>query len=264
MSSKMTFYILKRILLAILTVWIVITVTFFVMHSVPGGPFVGEKAISKEAQAALEAKYGLDKPLMEQYVTYLKDIVTRFDFGPSLKQRGRQVIDIIADGMRTSAKLGVIAAVIATVTGIVLGALAAIKRSRQMMKGNKWRAFVLDLSFILWYLLSFLTLGIVHFFYVRPYVQATNGELYQALKAGNGPDADPFYDSEPETYDDPTPDAAPAPYAEPAPSDAPASYAEPAPYSEPAPSSEPAPYADPWASSAADPAPDTFEGSPEE
>lgn len=151
-----------------------------------------------------------------------------------------------------------------------LGALAAIKRSRQMMKGNKWRAFVLDLSFILWYLLSFLTLGIVHFFYVRPYVQATNGELYQALKAGNGPDADPFYDSEPETYDDPTPDAAPAPYAEPAPSDAPASYAEPAPYSEPAPSSEPAPYseaapyADPWASSAADPAPDTFEGSPEE
>ena len=118
MSSKMTFYILKRILLAILTVWIVITVTFFVMHSVPGGPFVGEKAISKEAQAALEAKYGLDKPLMEQYVTYLRDIVTRFDFGPSLKQRGRQVIDIIADGMRTSARLGVIAAVIATTLGV--------------------------------------------------------------------------------------------------------------------------------------------------
>ena len=67
MSSKMMFYILKRILLAILTIWIVITVTFFVMHAVPGGPFVGEKAISKEAQAALEAKYGLDKPLFEQY-----------------------------------------------------------------------------------------------------------------------------------------------------------------------------------------------------
>ena len=60
MNSKMTFYILKRILLAILTVWIVITVTFFVMHAIPGGPFVSEKAISKEAQAALEAKYGLD------------------------------------------------------------------------------------------------------------------------------------------------------------------------------------------------------------
>ena len=54
MNSKMTFYILKRILLAILTVWIVITVTFCVMHAIPGGPFVSEKAISKEAQAALE------------------------------------------------------------------------------------------------------------------------------------------------------------------------------------------------------------------
>ena len=59
MSSKMLFYILKRILLALATVWIVITVTFFVMKAVPGGPFVGEKAISKEATAALEAKYGL-------------------------------------------------------------------------------------------------------------------------------------------------------------------------------------------------------------
>ncbi|MBR6706583.1 MAG: ABC transporter permease [Clostridia bacterium] len=125
----MMFYVLKRVLLAVVTIWIVITVTFFVMHAVPGGPFVGEKAISKEAQAALEAKYGLDKPLMEQYVTYLKDIVTRFDFGPSLKQRGRQVIDIIMDGMRTSAKLGIIAAFSAGIVGIVLGAVAAIRRN---------------------------------------------------------------------------------------------------------------------------------------
>lgn len=129
MSSKLFFYVLKRILLAVLTIWIVITVTFFVMHAVPGGPFVGEKAISKEAQAALEAKYGLDKPLMEQYTTYLRDIVTRFDFGPSLKQRGRMVMDIILDGMRTSAKLGLIAAGIAAVAGIVLGAVAAIRRN---------------------------------------------------------------------------------------------------------------------------------------
>lgn len=134
MSSKMMFYILKRVLLAILTIWIVITVTFFVMHSVPGGPFVGEKAISKEATAALEAKYGLDKPLMEQYLTYLKDIFTRFDFGPSLKQRGRQVIDVIMDGMKTSAKLGLIAAFSAAVAGIVLGAVAALKRNKLIDK----------------------------------------------------------------------------------------------------------------------------------
>ena len=129
MSSKLMFYILKRVLLAILTIWIVITVTFFIMHAVPGGPFVGEKAISKEAQAALEAKYGLDKPLFEQYTTYLRDILTKFDFGPSLKQRGRQVIDIIMDGMKTSAKLGLIAAGLAAVFGIVLGAVAAIRRN---------------------------------------------------------------------------------------------------------------------------------------
>lgn len=130
MNSKMLYYILKRILLAILTIWIVITVTFFVMHAVPGGPFIGEKAISKEAQAALEAKYGLDKPLFEQYTTYLKDIITRFDFGPSLKQRGRQVIDIIIDGMKTSAKLGLIAAFGAAIIGIVLGSIAALRRNK--------------------------------------------------------------------------------------------------------------------------------------
>lgn len=128
------FYILKRVLLAIMTIWIVITITFFVMHAVPGGPFMSEKAISKEAQAALEAKYGLDKPLGEQYVTYLKDIVTRFDFGPSLKQRGRNVIDIIMDGMKTSAKLGVIAAIAAAIVGVVLGALAALRRNTVLDK----------------------------------------------------------------------------------------------------------------------------------
>ena len=134
MSSKTMFYILKRILLALLTIWIVITITFFVMHSVPGGPFMSEKAISKEAQAALEAKYGLDKPLFEQYTTYLKDIVTKFDFGPSLKQRGRTVIDIIMDGMRTSAKLGLIAAAIAGVVGVVAGATAALRRNTVLDK----------------------------------------------------------------------------------------------------------------------------------
>lgn len=130
MSSKTLVYILKRIGLAILTVWVVITVTFFVMRIVPGGPFLSEKAVSPAAQAALEAKYGLDKPLMEQYWTYLKDIVTKFDFGPSLKQRGRDVIDIIGDGMKISAKLGLIAAFIALAVGIVLGAVAALRRNK--------------------------------------------------------------------------------------------------------------------------------------
>lgn len=134
MSSKTLVYILKRIGLAILTVWVVITVTFFVMRIVPGGPFLSEKAVSPAAQAALEAKYGLDKPLMEQYWTYLKDVVTKFDFGPSLKQRGREVIDIIGDGMKISAKLGLIAAFIALAVGIVLGAVAALRRNKLIDK----------------------------------------------------------------------------------------------------------------------------------
>lgn len=68
MNTKMFVYILKRLGLAILTVWVVITVTFFVMHAVPGGPFLSEKAVTEAAQKALEAKYGLDKPLFEQYI----------------------------------------------------------------------------------------------------------------------------------------------------------------------------------------------------
>lgn len=134
MNSKTWLYILKRILLAILTVWVVITVTFFVMHAVPGGPFNSEKAISDAAKAALEAKYGLDKPVGEQYVTYLKDIVTEFDFGPSLKQKGRDVISIILDGLKTSAILGVCAAVLALIVGVILGAVAAIKHNKLIDK----------------------------------------------------------------------------------------------------------------------------------
>ena len=130
MNSKNVLYIVKRILLALLTVWVVITITFFVMHAVPGGPFLSEKAMSESAVKALEAKYGMDKPLMTQYFTYLKDVVTKFDFGPSIKQRGRMVIDVIADGMRTSAKLGLIAAFLALIVGVVLGAVAALRRNK--------------------------------------------------------------------------------------------------------------------------------------
>ena len=130
MNTKTLMYIVKRILLAIVTVWVVITVTFFVMHAVPGGPFIGEKAVSESVMKAMEAKYGLDKPLGVQYLTYLSDVVTKFDFGPSLKQKGRSVNDIIFDGMKTSAKLGLIAALIALASGVVLGSVAALRRNK--------------------------------------------------------------------------------------------------------------------------------------
>lgn len=130
MNSKTVLYFFKRAALALLSVWIVITVTFFVMRAIPGGPFLGEKATTPAAQAALEAKYGLDKPLSTQYLTYLKDIVTKFDFGPSLKQRGRDVIDIISDGLKVSSKLGITAAFLALISGVSLGCFAAVRRNR--------------------------------------------------------------------------------------------------------------------------------------
>ena len=128
MDSKTLRYIVKRIILAVVTLWAVITITFFVMKAVPGDPFASEKAVTPAAKAALEAKYGLDKPLMEQYKNYLIGAL-RFDFGPSLKQRGRDVTTIILDGMKTSAKIGLIALVLATVTGILLGSVAALRRN---------------------------------------------------------------------------------------------------------------------------------------
>ncbi len=123
-------YLVKRTILALLTVWVVITLTFFVMRAVPGGPFLGEKAISPEAMALLEQKYGLDKPLLMQYGTYLKDVVTRLDFGPSLKLRGQTVSEVIGAGLRVSAKIGLISAFFATITGIFLGTVASLRRNR--------------------------------------------------------------------------------------------------------------------------------------
>ncbi len=130
MKTKTLAYILKRIGLALLTVWVIITITFFVMRAVPGGPFLREKALSDTAQAALEAKYGLDKPVIVQYGTYLKDIITKFDFGPSLKHKGQTVTEIIGDGLKTSAAVGLTAAFTALIIGVTLGALAAIHRNK--------------------------------------------------------------------------------------------------------------------------------------
>ena len=166
MKATTLSYIMKRILLALLTVWVVITITFFVMRAVPGGPFLGEKALSEETVAALEKKYGLDKPVIEQYFTYLKDIVTRLDFGPSLKDRGRSVLDIMLTGLRVSLRLGLIAATIATVLGIVLGAFAALQRNKLPDKVIMVvvTAFVSMPSFIIGTLLLLLFSATLHWF----------------------------------------------------------------------------------------------------
>lgn len=122
-------YIAKRVGLAIITIWAVATITFFLMNLVPGGPFLSEKAVSPQAMAALEAKYGLDKPLSEQYLTYITDAL-HGDFGDSLKQRGRTVVAIISTKFPVSARVGGVSVLVALALGIPLGAIAAYRRGK--------------------------------------------------------------------------------------------------------------------------------------
>ncbi|GHU51115.1 peptide ABC transporter permease [Clostridia bacterium] len=122
-------YIIKRLLYGIVTLFIVATATFALMRMVPGGPFLSEKAPSPAVTKALEAKYGLDKPIIEQYFSYMGGAF-RGDLGPSLKQRGRYVSDIIADKFPVSARLGGLSALIALVIGVPLGCAAAYRREK--------------------------------------------------------------------------------------------------------------------------------------
>ena len=122
-------YAIKRIVTAIITAFLVATLTFFIMNMVPGGPFLSEKAVTPQAQAAMEAKYGLDKPLSTQYVTYMKGIA-HGDFGLSLKKRGRTVSQIIGTKFPVSARIGGLALLVAVMCGVPLGAIAAFKRGK--------------------------------------------------------------------------------------------------------------------------------------
>ncbi len=122
-------YVIKRIVLAVVTIWAVATLTFFLMNMVPGGPFLSEKAISPQATAALEAKYGLDKPLFQRYLTYITD-AAHGDFGDSLKQRGRTVTSIIISKFPVSARVGGISVLVSLLLGIPLGCIAALKRGK--------------------------------------------------------------------------------------------------------------------------------------
>ena len=115
--------------LAVVTIWAVATITFGLMNMVPGGPFLSEKAVTPQAQAALEAKYGLDKPLGQQYLTYMGGLL-RGDFGLSVKKRGRTVSDIIFTKFPVSARLGGWAILAAVLFGVPLGAVAAYKRGK--------------------------------------------------------------------------------------------------------------------------------------
>ena len=122
-------YFVRKFFLLIFSLFIVATATFFLMQAAPGDPFMQEQAIPEEIMKSMYAHYGLDQPWYIQYVKYLKGLVT-WDLGPSFKYEGRTVNDIIREGFPVSFILGLEAITIALFSGVILGTIAAVKRSR--------------------------------------------------------------------------------------------------------------------------------------
>lgn len=121
-------YILKRILLALFTVFLICVITFALMNAIPGGPFNKEKALSEATIASLNARYNLDKPLYVQFFMYMKNLL-HGDFGVSLKN-GREIKGIIGESFPVSCRLGLSAVIVALIFGTIFGSLAALKRNK--------------------------------------------------------------------------------------------------------------------------------------
>ncbi len=122
-------YTLKRVLQGIVTVWFIATATFVAMHAVPGDPLANQRATNEQIRQNLEQRYGLDRPVSEQYVVFLGGIL-RGDFGISFTQENRRVNDIIRENFPVSATLGILAVTFAALGGILFGALTALFRGR--------------------------------------------------------------------------------------------------------------------------------------
>ncbi len=122
-------YIWKRVLAGLITIYFIATATFVAMHVIPGDPISGAKAMTPEIRANIEHVYGLDRPVLVQYGIFLANMA-KGDFGISFVQRNRQVNDIIKQHFPVSAKLGVLAVLIAAIGGVAFGSLAAIGRNR--------------------------------------------------------------------------------------------------------------------------------------
>lgn len=132
-------FILKRILEAIPTLFILITFSFFLMRLAPGNPFSSERAYPPEVMANIEAKYHLNEPLYKQYGLYLKNLV-QGDFGPSFKYKDQSVNDLLASAFPVSFKLGITAFIFAVILGITAGVVAALKQN------SRWDYIVMSFA----------------------------------------------------------------------------------------------------------------------
>lgn len=124
--------ILSRLTQTVVVVFLLVTFTFFAVRAIPGNPFADDKATSPEEQAALEAYYGLDKPLPIQYLKYWGNILSRGDFGDSLSMKGRKVSDMIAQSFPVSVMLGLISLSLGICLGIPLGIIAALYHNKSL------------------------------------------------------------------------------------------------------------------------------------
>jgi oligopeptide transport system permease protein len=129
LDSLMLRFLFRRLLIAIPTLFVVITLAFFMMRAAPGNPFVGQRRLAPEVERNVMAKYGLDRPLPVQYATYVGGVL-HGDFGPSLKYKNKTVLQVIGAGFPKSLLIGGVAMILATFTGVALGIAAALRQNR--------------------------------------------------------------------------------------------------------------------------------------
>jgi len=164
------------VLYAVITIFVLIVITFILMHLMPGDPFSGEKALTPEIKAALYAKYGLDQPLVVQFFKYVGNVL-HGDLGVSLLDK-RPVLDIILQAFPISADLGIRSLIFATIIGILLGVVAAVKR------GTAWDTFTMFLALIGVSVPSFIIGALLQYFLGLKLYQATGMQLFAVMGWG--------------------------------------------------------------------------------
>jgi oligopeptide transport system permease protein len=122
-------YLIQRLVSAVLVLWLVVTLTFVLMHSIPGGPFSSEKVLPDAVMANINARYHLNDPLGKQYIDYLKNIA-HLDLGPTFRYAGRTVNDLIKDGLPKTATVGLLATIFGIGGGLILGSIAALGQNK--------------------------------------------------------------------------------------------------------------------------------------
>ncbi|CAM3432759.1 ABC transporter permease [Marinicrinis lubricantis] len=151
-------YLAKKFVFMVVSILVLATITFFLMKAIPGDPFMSEKEVPESIRQNLYAQYGLDKPLFEQYVTYMKNVFLHFDLGVSMKKKFQTVGGIIEDAFIYSLKLGIVAIIVSVAVGLLLGMIAALKH-RKFLDSFTMIVAVLGVSvpsFVLAYIMQYL------------------------------------------------------------------------------------------------------------